>query len=117
MNPLSVQSITLGPRDLVSSTPTHHAQLRAASSSLGPPAKHFSMSRLKSCKYIQRLFHCTFRFWKLDFVVIQLLNEASIKQAGSTSHVQVFQVLYVKRGVLIHVKHDAFVKLAELRAG
>jgi hypothetical protein len=74
------------------------------------------MSRLKSCKNIQLFFHYTFRFWKLDFVVIQLLNEASIKQAGSTSHVQVFQVLYVKRGVLIHVKHATFVKLAELKA-
>jgi hypothetical protein len=107
----------LGPRDLISSTPTHHAQLRAVSSSLGPQQSTSQCQGLKVVKTFNSFFITLFRFWKLDFVVIQLLNEASIKQAGSTSHAQVFQVLYVKRDVLIHVKHSTFVKLAELKAG
>jgi len=85
------------------------------SSSLGPQQSASKHRGLKAANTFSSFFITLFRFWKLDFVVIQLLNEASIKQAGNTSHVQVFQVLYVKHDVLIHVKHATFVKLAELK--
>jgi len=45
-------------------------------------------------------------------VVIQLLNEAT-KSVPAT---QVLQVINMRPDVIIHVKHDTFVKLAELKA-